>query len=356
MTVTHNNIISITILLDAPPVQQQGFAPLLLVDEDDGNTLDGDRYRVYTSSEDVSTDETAGYISAATASALNVGFGQTPAPSEILVARVDTVATESYADALDAVEAETDDFYAVSLDSRTESDQTGVETWVSTRKKLALFQTSTVDWKNGAYDPFSSEHVGVCFHDTDTEDADVAWACNRLAFAPDSKSVGWDAPLSSVDEYSTAITSTEKSQLEDNNANVILPLGTSDTFIANEGVGVNVAGRQISEIVTKHWFGIRLQERVSQLKVETAARGDKITVSASGSSKVQAVVDKLFAEGERIGHFVPGQTTTDGYFPVPNDADRDANRIRGGGKAQLANNAGEFEFEFTFTRDPVVEA
>lgn len=355
MGATHDSIISISILLDPPPLGSVGFRPLILGDEADGTTLDGDRVRTYSAGaiDEVDEDEANGYLSTFVADAVRNGFSQNPAPDEILVGRVDTEGTESYDEAAGLVEDE-EFFYGVAIDSRDPGDQEDVADWVEPRDKIFLFQSDDADWLTdslpAAYADWEAyEQTAGLYHDDSTRSEEFSWLCNRLAFDPDQQSVPWDAPLQASVNYTDAITTGEKGNAEDNNINLLLPLGPSDHFVANEGVGVNLQGRQLSEIVTKHWFKIRLQERVADEKVTRSARGEKIPITLEGSSLIEGIVSGLFEDGEEADHFV--DTETD--FPVLTDADRDASRIRGGGSAQLSISAGTFDFEFVFQRDPI---
>lgn len=355
MTTTHESIISISILLDPPPTESAGFFPALAGDF----SLNGDRVRTYDNADDIDTDETAGYLSSFAATALKNGLAQSPSPGEVKAISVDVTGTEAYDTALSAAIAEDASIYAVAIDSRTAADQILAAQWAESRDQIFCFQSDEADILTSgfpaAYSTIEdSEHTLAIYHDDATRAEDFSEICNRLAFDPDERSAPWDAPLSPSVGYTTAISTTEKGHAEDNNFNLLLPLGSSDTFLANEGVGVNLAGRQMSEIVTKHWFTRRLREAVANEKVKYSGRGDKIPVSVEGSAVVQSLVEELFEQGEQAGHFIEGQTEAD--FPIPTSADINANRIRGGGSAQLATSAGKFNFTFTFSRDAVVEA
>ena len=61
------------------------------------------------------------------------------------------------------------------------------------------------------------------YHTTDAQWNDVAWACNRLAFDPDTISAPFDAGVQGVNALSPAPTATEAGHLDDNEANHGLP-------------------------------------------------------------------------------------------------------------------------------------
>ena len=127
MGATHDSIISISIILDPPPMGEAGFLPLIVGDEQDGTTLDGDRVRSYSAGaiDEVDADEDEGHLSEYVADAVRRGFSQNPAPDEILVGRVDTAGAESYDEALGLIEDEAR-FYGVAIDSRDPEDQEDV--------------------------------------------------------------------------------------------------------------------------------------------------------------------------------------------------------------------------------------
>jgi len=356
MGATHDNIIQITILLDPPPAGVAGFRPLILGDEQDGTTLDGDRFRVYSADaiDEIDADEDANFLSEFIANAVRRGFAQNPSPSEIVVGRVDTDAgAEGYDDALSEIEGDAG-FYAVAIDSRDASDHVDVAEWVEPRDKIFIFQSADADWLDadppaGYSEILGTEQTAGLFHDQSGRSEEFSWLCNRLGFDPDEISVPWDAPIGSSVAYTDDLTTGQASAAEDNNINLLLSLGDLDHYVANNGVGVNLQGRQISEIFTKHWFKIRLAEAVAAEKVRRSARGEKIPVSLEGSSLIEGIVSDLFDQGEDADHFL--DTETD--FPTPTQADIEQARIRGGGNAQLSISAGEFVFNFVFQRGPL---
>ena len=357
MSATHENIIQISILLDPPPAGVAGFRPLIVGDEADGTTLDGDRARVYSvgAIDEVDDDEADGFLSSFVADAVRRGFSQNPAPSEIVVGRIDTTASpaETYPDALGLID-DAQPFYGVCIDSRDAADHEAVAEWIEPRDKIFIFQSSDADWLTadvpaGYEDIASLEQTAGLYHDRDERSEEFSWLCNRLAFDPDEISVPWDAPLDSSVSYTEGLSTGEKGLAEDNDINLLLPLGPSDHYVANNGVGVNLQGRQISEIFTKHWFKIRLTEAVAATKVRLSGQGQKIPVSLEGSALIEGLVGDLFSDGEDADHFL--ETETD--FPTPTDADIEQARIRGGGTAQLAISAGEFVFDFVFQRGEI---
>ena len=98
------------------------------------------------------------------------------------------------------------------------------------------------------------------------------------------------------------ITSTKRAAALANNYNLMLPFGTSDSYVSP---GYNAAGRQINQIVSVHWFVTRLIEGLQALKQTYDANGDKIPLSTAGQGIVESVLRKQFSIGAAAGHFFP---------------------------------------------------
>ena len=84
MTANHLDTISITILLDPAPITGRSFVVLVIADEANGTTLDGDRVRTYANLAAVHTDETGGFVSAGILATATAMFAQAVQPDEIL--------------------------------------------------------------------------------------------------------------------------------------------------------------------------------------------------------------------------------------------------------------------------------
>jgi hypothetical protein len=316
---THDDNISVTITLDAAANQERGFGTLLFI---------GDMAAAY--------------------------FSQIPAPDEIKIAHVDTAGAETYAQAFAAVLAKTTDFYAVAIESRADAAITSIAEAVEANGNfLFFFQTddaSTLDagLPAGISTVGGNEYSVGLYHTTDAQWGAEAFAGNRIVFDPDIQSAPWDAPVQGVTGHTSQLTQSQKDALDTNYINYGLPYGGESYFV---DAGVNMAGRPIYEIVTAHWFKARLMERVSALKVNLSARGQKITVDKTGQQLVKAVIEELFEQGIAAQHFIAGQYTV--TAEAISDADRDAQRLRFSGSAQIAVSARKFTFSFHFGRDPV---
>ena len=356
MSVTHIDNISITITLSAAPATEASFTTvLLLVDEaaGTGNGLNGARVVTYTDLAGAQSDQVAGYITTDVVAAVTAAFSQTPRPDKLMVGRVDTGGGESYPDGLAAVRLVNDNFYGVCIDKRTDTEILAMSTTVEALNKLLFIQSDDAAWKTAGYPGTLTalqgrENTAIVYHTTDAQWNDVAWACNRLAFDPDTISAPFDAGVQGVNALSPAPTATEAGHLDDNEANHGLPYGGTVFFM---DPGVNANNRPLYEIVTKHWFEKRLEERIAALKTSASARGSKIVVDEGGQAQILGEIAAQFDIGVAAGHFVAGEIKV---TPVAiSDADRAAQRLRFTGEAQLAVGARLFNFTFNFGRDPL---
>lgn len=347
---SHLDNITINISLDPAPATSQGFDMLLIVPLAT-NTLDGDRFRTYTGTADVATDLAASFISATVATRLNVAFAQRPAPAQVLAGYADLVGGETYGTAIALIRAAGASFYGVSILVRTDAEVLIAAAAMESDRGVFLLQSSDSDWLTTALPAALTalavyERTIICFHDTDTEGLDLALGANRLAYDPDVQSVPWDAPVNGVAALATAPNSTQKGFLDTNFANHGLPYGGAPVFV---DAGVNAVGRPFYEMFTADWFEIRLEERVAIEKVKHSARGEKLTVDATGQAKILAILDGLGAQGVGAGHF-----TEFDFEPVTIiQADIDAQRFRFTGVATFAVSGRKFQFDLNFTRTPI---
>ncbi len=356
MPADHLDNIQITINLAAVPSSQLGFNPLLMVDEGAGaNTLDGDRVVSYTDLAGATADNVAGFISAATLEAVRVSFAQRPPPQTVKVGRVDTVGAETYPVAFALIKADDPDFYGVAMDDRTDAILLTMSALIEAESpgKIMIFQSDAADWLTTGLPAAltaidNRERTIIAYHTTDAQWADWGWLTNRLAFNPDERSVPWDAEVKEVLALSPLPNDTQKGFLDSNNANHGLPYGTS-TYFVDPGLSQNT--RPIYEIMTADWFEIRLQARIADLKVAASARGEKITIDASGQSQILAEINTQYALGVAAGHFLDGQTTV--VAEAITAADITAQRLRFTGQAQFASSARIFQLTFNFSNQPI---
>jgi hypothetical protein len=284
---TWESTISSTIYLATSPPSRASFGTVLfIVDQDDGNSLNGARTMSFANYGEAETAEAAGYISADTLEAMRVAFSQLPTPAEVKLGYHDSGGAETLAAAITAIRAADDDWYGLCLYSRADADIVAVANAIeAAAAKFFVGQSDDASWKNaglpaGLSTLAGKERTAMIFHDADAEYADLAWAVSRLVFDPDVKSAGWEGQIREVAELTTALTSAERDAIEDNYANVGLPFSSADVYVSP---GINCNNRPIYEIVSTDWFKTRCHEDLAYMKLQHTARGEKLTVDRASA-------------------------------------------------------------------------
>ena len=360
MAANHLDTITIVISLDPAPVVGTDFGAILIIaDEANGTTLDGDRVRTYQSLSAVQADQTAGFVSAGLLAAATAAFSQDSQPSSIKIGR--KAALESYTDALSAIELVDPNFYAIAIESRTAADQLLIAAAVeaSAVSRLFFIQSSDVDFLTSGFPAALSgldgnERTIVCYHDTATEWYDVAYPANRLSFNVDTKSAPWALfTLKGVAAYASVtggtLTDAQKLNLRANKCNPGLPYSSAAQFSPYSGVNAN--NRPIYEVLTGDWFESRLRDDTVATVLQAHNAGRKIPVTPEGQAIMGALVSSRFQIGVTAGHFVAGQTKV--TYPAITDADRTAQLVRVNGRGQLVVSGLNFDYDLVFTRDPI---
>jgi hypothetical protein len=312
---THDSNITITITLSPAPTDGSDFNTPIRFVPLATNSLNGDVVRSYASDDDAAADLAAGYISAATRAALQDGFSQIPKPPTIKLASVDIVGGDSYADAYAAAKLVDDAFYFVTIESRVDADILLMSAAVEADRRIFILQSDDSDWLTSGYPAGlaaleTSERSVTCYHDDDTDNMDLVFACARGVFDPAVQSAPWIGQLREVDEYA-AMTAGQRAFGLANDANLMLPFGSITKF-AMEGTNCN--GRPISHIVTMDWLYYWLQQDLIALIASEAAAGRKLTVNDEGQSKGLAVIESRLQQAVGAGH-LSGSEDADGYHP-----------------------------------------
>jgi hypothetical protein len=322
----HNSSVSINISLDGAPSGVQGFGTALLLFESADIHGGTDRVRSYG---DVAAAEADTELPAGALAAAVTAFSQPTPPSVFKIGRK-VPSSETWTEAITAVRAVDDDFYALAISSRTAADQELASAAIEATKKLAAFQSAEASLLTGtiATPPsaiFARERSLVAYHPTAAQWSDVAWLCNRLAFDPDTISAPWDCELGGV----TAPAALTQAQYD-------------------------------FELVTRDWFEARLRERVSQLRVDLSRRGQKLIINTTaGATSAQAyllsIANGLMQEGIAAGHFVADEAA--GFSAIAlTSTDISLRRVRITGKVRLAVSGVLFSFTLNFTRNALVNA
>jgi len=348
------NLGTINIYLQSVPLQRASFGNvLLLVDEADGNDLDGDRFVTYTNYPAAEDDFDAGFISADTLAKLQAAFSQTVKPKKILVGRVDTGAgtPETYQAALGLCEDAGADYFGLCIDSRTDTVIAAVAGAIETRKKMFWFQGNDSSWLNsGVPSGFSSivsynNTFGV-YHNDNDQPSDIAALSNQLAYNADNQSTQWNIYTIGVEPYAS-LTQTQADAAIANNINLGYEHGTCDFYIPNAKA---LNGRNAYEILTKHWLDIRLNEDLIQFELDKALAGEKIEITDDGARQIQCILDGRVLKGIQAGHFV-GMTQYISSYTL----DTDTKTITFEVSLQSTTGAESIVFNINVSRSAVVE-
>lgn len=319
------NLVDVQVTLQTSAVSQVGFGVMCIVGTSASWGSANDRIRLYNSMDEVSVDFDSAdpeYVAAEAA------FGQTPRVEQIAIGwrdpEPDPVGApgvpEPVADALDAINAEDDDWYALVLCSRDPDDVKAAASWVGARMKI--FGTATAD--AGAKDASSTtdilaalqtaqhERTFCLYHqDADTEFPEAAWLGQCLPEDPGS--INWALrQLSGV--AMSPLSATEINDVLDKNGNVYVEEAGSGTTY--EGRMVN--GEFIDIMRLRDWLTARIKENVILALKNPPAPLKKIPYTNHGAEIIGDRVRRVLAVGvER------GAIATDPPFEVivPNTRD-----------------------------------
>lgn len=344
MSATHDNAIAITVAADSGRIDTQDFGtPLLATDQLEAGFTE--RVRFYESVTEVNADAD---LQADTVARLNLAFAQTPRSQRLAVGRINFAVTVG--DELDAIRAESDDWYGLAASTRAELKIIDIAAWAETNERLYAAQTSDAALLAGTALNIGEDlrlatrdHTTLLYHSDDTVAADLAWLAKKLGKDPDSGTTTWrHATLTGVTP--DVITSTEKGNVETENANTYLTLfGQGAT-----GKGLLSSGNQIDTRISRDWIDARISEGIAVLFLGFSNRNESIPYDNDGISLVAGVVEEWFGRGESLRHFRVGSTSL--VIPKIEDiatADITARILRLNGSATLAGSIEEVAITIT---------
>lgn len=352
---TFDSNITINISLEAPPSIFTGFQSALFISSD--STLGGDRVKSYSSLAAVQADNTAGNVSATALAAATAAFSQSRRPQNFLIGRRDSGGGESFADAIAAIVAVNNNFYTVAIDDRgTIASLESASGAIETLTKLAVMGSNDASWltatPDAGFDTMRArERTALVWHNSATEPVATAYASKILTHDPDTRSAPWTTPLTGLNNYTPALTDSQAANALSNNINLMQAYGPAPQYV---DPGVNLQNRPLYELLTRDWFQIRLQERMSALVVDLSERGQKLVLddnggAASAQDYALSVVGGLYGEGLQALHFVDDPNAS--FDPVPiTSTDINLQRLRITGRARFAASGRLFNFDLNFVR------
>lgn len=281
--------------------------------------LAGDRFRTYTSAAAVVADTAA--LDADTVAAGQAHFAQSPAGSQFIVVRIDVGGGEGYDDAL--IAAETAgllpgfDYVFVTIDSRTAASIVEAAGFCSSRRCILIAQSADADWiTSGVPSGFSTivtnQKTAVLYEDTDAQPDDSRWAGRYAGFVPSAFRPSPRMRLAGLSAYGTALTSTQKGHLEDNNANwhqVETP-GGAQRAVRN---GVVLDGAKLELVYTKIYCELQIIQALGTTVARAAGAGRDIPADAEGEAVVLGDVAGVLDALRGAGYLTISEAYPTGY-------------------------------------------
>ncbi len=293
--------VTVQITIGAPSIGQSGFGTPLWATEEVGVGFT-ERIRFYTTIEGVNADSDLDPDAKAAATA---AFSQNPRVDRIAIGRV-TLAT--LAADLAEIRAESDDWYALGLDSLIDADNTAAATFAEANGKLFIGETEDPDTFTAAVG-ISGDLRALGFKRTAMIGQKVSvpklyrmmrWAGLKLAANPDNASTVW-SKITLAGTSPDTITEPEKAFAELELANIY------STF---KGIPVMGPGRMVDEqpidnIIAQDWTAARIEERAAKVLADASARNKKIPYTDAGIQVFANVVRDVLSQGQLVGHFNP---------------------------------------------------
>jgi len=228
-----------------------------------------------------------------------------------------TAANEGIYDDLVAMHAEDPNWFGLTLGitGTAATDKINIKEcarFAQAYGKLFLGQSSDADVLTktagniAAYlDARSYSHVAYYWHHDNDELIAVATMAYRFEADPDIKTTGWAyCPLTGVAVKDPVLTTTEESNLEDQNANYLTTLGGRTC----SGMGILSSGEPIYLCTTMEWYAARLREGLQQVFLDVSARNDKIDYDDKYLQVLPNACQATNTWGERTRHFRAGST------------------------------------------------
>jgi hypothetical protein len=208
--------------------------------------------------------------------------------------------------------------FGVAIDSRAKEDIQYTAIWAEPEPVAFGCQTSDAavktatagniaEWLNGK----NYGHTHGNWHADDGERCDVAWLADWLSADPDvTSTTASKRNLKGITVNAEAdVDATAKANIDAQKFNVYLTLNG----VGVTGKGVCCDGSWMDGLVTEMWLKFRIDEDITQLLLDRAARNDKVPYTQDGINSVEDVFEARLATGESIGHLAPPDAETPAY-------------------------------------------
>lgn len=235
------------------------------------------------------------------------------------IALVNTAATETWADTINAVQAVNDSWYFLNTDDHTDAGIEDIAADIQAKDKLYAFSTSDANALTTATtDIFSvlkalsyDHSFGLYSSNADTEFPECGWVGSQAQAVPGSNTWSFKNIVGATPDR---LTSTQTANLKAKNGNSYETVGGVSVTTSGKTCG----GEYIDVMVGVSWTRSRMTEGVWFVLANSA----KVPYTAAGIAQIETQVRKVLAEGIRNGLYTD---TPAPVIIVPDAATVDAN-------------------------------
>jgi len=292
-TYTIEDIVNVEISYGDRPITRQNVSTPLVLAAD--APFAPDRIRIYTDLDDMISDGFTNTDPAykLVANALAGSF----APRQVIVGNVDvTASSETYLDALSAIEDETTDWFFLLADTHLEADILALAAYAETERFMYITSSDDADIPTSADTDILSQLQALQYDHTflwPHKEADTVWPEGGIVGAMASITPGASTlhgkTIPGV-PYNT-YTRTEASFIEQKNGNLYYPIGGAGFFLE----GKMVSGRYFDIIRGGLNLEFRLEESIFGLIKRVSDLGRKIPYTLAGMTMIETVMyEQLF--------------------------------------------------------------
>ena len=247
-----------------------------------------------------------------------------------------TVPGLSLGDELDAIVAESGDWYGLTLVSRSKLTILHAAEWIETQPRIFVAQSSDADIlttanTDVAYDleQLAYSRTALLYYPTNGTYADMAWLANRLSADLDVRQTVWYSVTLVGVTPTSSLSETQKTNVQNKNANLYLTQGG----LGSTGDGLVASGQDIDEITTIDWVVARVREAITQLFLTESNALRKVPFTEEGFSQIASVVNPVLQRGVAAEHFTLSANGDGPFVDMPtlaevDPADRAARLLR----------------------------
>ncbi len=296
------------------PVTNSALSTLLIVSSD--STLDGDRYRTYSSLTGVQTDATAGDVSATGLALATVAFAQNPRPSTLAIGRRDGGSSETFATALAAISNAGLEYGLVGGDSTTGAQATSIASVTDANPMLALVSSADAGWLTATIPsgyPTTSPSLGVVVHPTSTEYPHIAMLAAAAATPADVSRPDFTRSLVGVASYNLTEPQYNYARTT-HKANPIGPLSSGGTLrYPPRGGAVSLSGEHMYTRFSVMYLTYRWRSAIETQYATFAAKNKVWPYNSDGEAALMSCLVPTIARALRVGYLAPNDDLPTGY-------------------------------------------